>query len=194
MLDMWEIWLAGAVLLFALALCLHERSVKKRFRRAFDELRENRELDAKIFRLYQDIEGMLDSFEEYVGEAHSEMESRRTELLSLSRQATTLYMQVMQPDAYPPPSREREEPREPSPANAPASKKPREENAPAAEKPQKNDRSKLSARDRAELEKKTGKEQKIRFLINRGLDIIEIARELNIGKGEVRLILDLDKG
>lgn len=192
---MWQLWFAALAAVFALALILHERSVRRRIDKAQAELRENRTLDAKIARLYRDIEGMLDSFETYVGEVHDEQELRRNELLTLSRQATTLYMQVMQPGVFAPPKPPEEQPPPPEEtAPRPAGKKKEahsgKEPVPAAPAEEK---SRLSPRDRAELDKLSGKGQKIRFLTGKGLSLGEVARELNIGKGEVRLILDLDK-
>ncbi len=183
---MWQVWVAALALGFGITLLIYALSVKRQFEKVREEQRENRELDAKIFRLYNEIEEMLDSFEAYVSEVHDEMESRRTELIAMSRQATTLYMQVMQPEAYPKPPR----PEEASAAKEerPAVTKPEKEDAPPKE-----EKSKLSARDRTELGKLDGKGKKIRFLMGRGLNMSEIARELKIGKGEIRLILDLDK-
>ncbi|MDR0292711.1 MAG: hypothetical protein LBH95_00970 [Oscillospiraceae bacterium] len=191
---MWPIWLAASAAVFIIALVLHEKSVKRRFTEARAELRENRSLDTKIVRLYREIEEMLDSFEAYVGEVHEELESRRNELLTLSRQATTLYMQVMQPGVFAPkPQIEEPQPPQEPPAREKAPKKEtrpgKTGDAPAEEgRP-----SRLSPRDRAELDRLTGKGRKIRFLTGKGLSLNEVARELDIGKGEIRLILDLDK-
>lgn len=181
---MWQVWVAALAFGFGITLLIYALSVKQQFEKVREEQRENRELDAKIFRLYNEIEEMLDSFEAYVSEVHDEMESRRTELIAMSRQATTLYMQVMQPDAYPPP-------RPPKPEEPPAEERPVLKKT--EETPPKEEKSKLSAHDRTELEKLDGKGKKIRFLMGRGLNMSEIARELKIGKGEIRLILDLDK-
>ncbi|MDR0324700.1 MAG: hypothetical protein LBI19_01225 [Oscillospiraceae bacterium] len=192
---MWEIWLAASVAALIIVLILHERSVRRRFKEAQAETRENRALDQKIVRLYREIEEMLDSFEAYVGEVHEELESRRNELLTMSRQATTLYMQVMQPGVFAPKPQVEEAPppgEPPAPLDKPAKKEPRPSKkgeTPAEEgKP-----SRLSQRDRAELDRLPGKGQKIRYLTGKGLTMSEVARELNIGKGEIRLILDLDK-
>ncbi len=50
----------------------------------------------------------------------------------------------------------------------------------------------LSQRDRDALDRFPTKAQKVRFLMSRGLPLEDIARELGIGKGEVRLITDLE--
>ncbi|MDR1692658.1 MAG: hypothetical protein LBR72_04805 [Oscillospiraceae bacterium] len=174
---MWQVWVAAFA--FGAALLLYALSVRKQFVQLREEAREAREMDAKIYRLYNEIEEMLDSFEAYVSEIHDEMESSRNELVAMSRQATTLYMQVMQPDAYP----------KPKPVEEPKPEKTEKPTPP----PAREEKSKLSQRDLAELGKLEGKGKKIRFLMGRGLNMGEIARELKIGKGEIRLILDLDK-
>ena len=192
---MWYISFAASVAVFAVALILHERSVRRRFARAQTETRENRALDQKIVRLYREIEEMLDSFEAYVGEVHEELESRRGELLTMSRQATTLYMQVMQPGAFAPkPPPEDLPPPEEDPQEPRSSKKEAHNGITGKKTPPESDKpSRLSARDRAELDRLPGKGQKIRFLTGKGLPLGEVARELKIGKGEILLILDLDK-
>ena len=193
---MWYyIWLGAAFVLLVIIWILHGRSVKRRFEEARAETRENRALDQKIMRVYKELEEMLDSFEAYVGEVHEELELRRNELVTMSRQATTLYMQVMQPGVFAP---------KPSPEEPPPEEEPREQR-PAKKEPRggKNGKkgeagegkpSRLSPRDRAELERMTDKRRKIRYLSGKGLSISEMARELDIGKGEIHLILDLDKG
>jgi hypothetical protein len=128
---------------------------------------------------------------------HEELELRRNELLTMSRQATTLYMQAMQPGGVftPKPQMEDAEPAgEEQPREQLAVKKElsgmKKGDVPAEEgKP-----SRLTPRDCAELDRMTDKRQKIRYLSAKGLNISEMARELNIGKGEIHLILDLDKG
>ncbi|MDR1669755.1 MAG: hypothetical protein LBR76_07345 [Oscillospiraceae bacterium] len=187
---MWQVWVAALAFVFSLTMLIFALSVRKRLQKMREEQKETRELDAKIFRLYNEIEEMLDSFEAYVGEVHDEMESRRSEMVAMSRQATTLYMQVMQPDAYPvrPPAKPEEPAREEAP-RPPAGKAEKAEKAP----PPKEEKSKLSPRDLVELGKLNSKGKKIRFLMGRGLNMSEIAREMKIGKGEIRLILDLDK-
>ncbi|MCL2002667.1 MAG: hypothetical protein FWG72_01525 [Oscillospiraceae bacterium] len=185
---MWSIWLAASVLAFALALILHERSVRRRFGEAQAEVRENRALDSKIVRLYQEIEEMLDSFEDYVSEVHDELESRRNELLNMSRQATTLYMQVMQPGVFAPKPQPEESPPPEERAKTYTEPRPGRKGAEDESKP-----SRLSPRERADLDRLPGKGQKIRYLTGKGFTLNEVARELNIGKGEILLILDLDK-
>ncbi|MCL2084351.1 MAG: hypothetical protein FWH06_03720, partial [Oscillospiraceae bacterium] len=53
--------------------------------------------------------------------------------------------------------------------------------------------SRLSDRDKEALGRLATKPQKVRFLMSRGLSVEEVARELDIGKGEILLIADLDK-
>jgi hypothetical protein len=192
-MEMWYIWLAASVAVLVTALVLHEKSIKRRFDEAQSEVRANRALDAKIVRLYQEIEEMLDNFEAYVGETHEELELRRSELLNMSRQATTLYMQVMQPAVFAP--RPQPEavppPEEPAQHETPYKEPQSGKKASAAEEDGKPSR--LSPRERADLDRLPGKGQKIRFLTGKGFTLSEVARELGIGKGEILLILDLDK-
>ena len=191
---MWDVVFVISIAVLIIAMIMHERSVKRRFEEAQAEARENRALDKKIARLYKEIEEMLDSFEAYVGEAHEELEARREEMLTMSRQATTLYLQVMQPGVFAP----KPQTDEPQPA---AAEDPKENviRKPAkgkrADTPAEDGRSsRLSPRDLAELDKMSGKAQKIRYLTGKGLSLNEVAKELNMGKGEIHLILDLDKG
>jgi hypothetical protein len=188
---MWYFWLALSVAVLIIVLILHERSVKRRFDEAQAEARANRALDEKIVRMYQEIEEMLDNFEEYIGEVHGELEIRRNELLNMSRQATTLYMQVMQPGVFAP----RPQFEESSAPEEPAQKTPPESQfiRKAAATEEDGRQSRLSPQERANLDRLPGKGQKIRFLTGKGYTLNDVARELGIGKGEIMLILDLDK-
>lgn len=140
-----------------------------------------------IFKLYSEIESMLDSFEEYVGEVHEEIEGEREELNELSRRASAIFLQsegtLRQLSGY----SQSPAPRQPEPQ--------RPERAEAATRPDDDPprSARLSARDRTTLGTLKTKSQKVRFLMSRGLALEEVARELNIGKGEVKLIADLDK-
>jgi hypothetical protein len=187
------VWLIISVVAFFTALILHERSVRRRFEEAQAEVRENRALDDKIVRLYQEVEEMLDNFEAYIGEVHEELELRRGELLNMSRQATTLYMQVMQPGVFAPKPQTEEPPRpeeEPERRDLPVREA---QPAPKAAGGDEGKQSRLSPRERTELDRLPGKGQKIRFLTGKGYTLNEVARELGVGKGEILLILDLDK-
>ncbi|MCL2082111.1 MAG: hypothetical protein FWH04_02590 [Oscillospiraceae bacterium] len=214
---MWVYWFI--VMLIFNIFMFYRQSVKtkKRLEDAQKESQEVRNLDEKVYRLYQEIESMLDNFEIYVNEVHDELESRRTEILEMSRQATTLYMQVMQPGAFgnvvaitppkqepektKPQEQEVEEPKaEPKAKAATRSKaKPKPKTSPPPETQEENLKEKaqssgrLSERDQKELEKLDTKGKKVHFLMGRGLTIDETARELSMGKGEIQLIVDLDK-
>lgn len=154
----------------------------------------------KIFQLYSQIEEMLDSFEAYVGEMHAGLEDKRQELIELNRQAQVVYMQVMatntvaalpqpQPQVNPEPEpATQEQPTVAAPSftsAAPPKKK--------AAKPQKEAPSRLTDMDKEALGRLATKPQKVRFLMSRGLSLDEVAKELDIGRGEVILIADLDK-
>lgn len=179
----WQIWFILLIAVNILFWWIHTASVKKKLDEYRKEASEHRVRDEKIFRLYGDIESMMDSFEQYVSEVHDEQEQRRMELLETSRQATTLYMQVMQPGSF--------KQAVPSPLPQPQQ---REEPTPQPRKePEQHTQSKLSPRDTQELARLATKGQKVRYLMGKGFNVSDIARELGIGKGEVSLIVDLDK-
>jgi len=202
------IWiaLAALALLYGFLLFRHAKKTRKQLDDLRRAAREVRDMDEKVYRLYQEIEGMLDNFESYVSEVHDELEARRTEILEMSRQATTLYMQVMQPGVFgsaigiPPgdraahsaPATSGEEPPglynqpEPRPEPSGAGARKRKE-------PPKPTSGKLSDREQKELDRLDTKGKKVRFLMGRGFTLDEVARELSIGKGEIQLIVDLDK-
>ena len=161
----------------------------------------------KILRLYEQIEEMLDSFEEYVGEVHTQLEEKRVELIELNRQAQVVYMQALEsaktavPAAAPVYVPEPENILAAQPVQA-ASPPPPPEPIVTRVKPKHETvngggatpkRSRLSDKDREALGRFATKPQKVRFLMSRGMSVDEVARELDIGKGEVVLITDLDK-
>lgn len=153
----------------------------------------------KIFQLYTQIEEMLDSFEVYVGEMHTGLEEKRQELIELNRQAQVVYMQAMataansntspaqtKTEPAPEPPETPEPPATKTFASAPPPKK-------KASKPPKETPSRLTDMDKEALGRLATKPQKVRFLMSRGLSLDEVAKELDIGRGEVILIADLDK-
>jgi hypothetical protein len=153
--------------------------------------------EARVFKLYQEIESMLDSFEQYVPEVHEELERERAALNETARQAQVLLMQAMEKAAAmkklaaPPPAPPEE--KEPSSdAPRPRGRKPKAPPSGDAPEPKPSDE-RLSERDRKTLAGLETKAKRVRFLMSRGFAVDEIARELNIGIGEVRLITDLDK-
>ncbi len=135
--------------------------------------------EASVFKLYEEIESMLDSFEDYVREVHEGFEAERARLDELFRQVSLLHGQLGErvPISYVPPPVSAPEARPAEPAAEPTAPPP----------------SRLSQKDRDTLDKMGKKSQKVRFLMSRGLSLDEVARELGIGKGEVRLIADLEK-
>ena len=220
---MWIFWFCALAAVNAAVWIIHAVHTRRKFAELRAENELMRDKDEKIFRLYQNIEAMLDSFEAYVGEVHGELELRRTELLEISRQATTLYMQGIRPSApsQAAPSQTTSSQAaniqtvsnaasmqtpftyaayEATPISAPSQAAPSQaaepyasQYAPPARKVQPEPPGRLSSRDRHELAKLSGKNKKVRFLMGRGLSVEETARELGIGKGEVLLIVDLDK-
>jgi hypothetical protein len=154
----------------------------------------------KVFQLYTKIEDMLDSFEEYVREMHVGLEEKRQELIELNRQAQVVYMQAMtaaqsqipvggmggQPPAMPVGAPDHIVPRATEPVAPTISPKP--------EKNGKSTPSRLTDKDKESLGRLATKPQKVRYLMSRGFSLDEVAKELDIGRGEVILIADLDKG
>jgi len=193
-------WAYYFIAFCALNLCLllwQSRRTQKKLSRMQMESEKLRGMDEKIFRLYQEIENMLDNFDAYVDEVHEEQEARRKELVEMSRQATTLYLQVMQPASFGGlRGAERQPEMPPAELTVPAVYTAPEPTAPdpgAEALRNKVKSSKLLSRDRTELDKLTTKGQKVRYLMGRGFTLEEVARELDIGKGEIKLIVDLDK-
>ncbi len=153
--------------------------------------------EAKVFKLYQEIEVMLDSFDQYLREVHEELEENRTALNELSRQATVIYMQTIdakpvQHSATPVQTPEPDDKPKVYSQYAPLPSK-TEELAAKVEEAKNLKNSRLSTKDRETLSKLSSKAQKVRFLMSRGLSIDEVAYETDIGKGEIRLITDLDR-
>lgn len=197
----WVPWFI-ALAVFTLAIHLWQaRRTAKKLSEMQTESEQIRSMDEKIFRLYQEIESMLDNFEEYVSEVHEEQEFRRKELLEMSRQATTLYMQVMQPSVYTglrPPLPDSAEPlpelQKAHGYETPETYKPVSQGDKKAEDLRSQVKaSKLASRDRLELDRLSTKGQKVRYLMSRGFTIDDVARELELGKGEIKLIVDLEK-
>jgi hypothetical protein len=145
------------------------------------------ERETRVFKLYQEIEGMLDSFDQYVAEVHEELETERAALNETSRQAQLVLLQAMEKAA----AIEKLSVPPVTPESAENSAARKEENVKAPET--KPVISRLSDRDRQTLGRMETKAKRVRFLMSRGLAVDEVARELDIGIGEVRLIADLDR-
>lgn len=150
--------------------------------------------EARVLKLYQEIETMLDSFDQYIPEVHGELERERAALNETARQAQVLLMQAMEKAAAieklaapPPPP-----PEEQSPTASPSRARLRGGKIKEPSEPKPSD-TRLSERDRQTLSGLGSKAKRVRFLMSRGFAVDEIARELNIGIGEVRLIADLDR-
>ena len=180
----WYAWLLLALqLIFFVWLFVLSRKSKKT-----DEIAPMGRED-KIFQLYSQIEEMLDNFESYVGEMHTQLEDKRTELIELNRQAQVVYLQALEGGKPAEPENILSAPIPvPAPAPQPKAAAMRKQGGTKEEK-----RSRLTDKDKEALGRFATKPQKVRFLMSRGLSIDEVARELDIGKGEVLLIADLDK-
>ena len=165
---------------FALFFCVAQISRLQRRIEAQDKGAKVDDKLKKLMVLYDNIEGMLDSFEMYVEELRQDMERERGHLTELSRQASAMYAQLQNTQQpYAPPVETPVGSQQPSATSVSAAETKKE--------------SKLTDRERQQLAGLATKPQKVRLLMSRGFSLEEVARELNIGKGEVRLIADLDK-
>lgn len=157
------VWFAIAVEGVAIALlCAWIAKLSRSQKAAREESPDGKQ--ETIFTLYQHIEEMLDSFEEYVGEMHAGLDEKREELLELSRQARAVYLQAL--EAKPPVVPPEPEPVEPIPI-------------PQFVKPPKKEagKSRLSDKDKEALGRFVTKPQKVRFLMSRGLSLEEVAQK-----------------
>ena len=183
------IFLEYLALIFACAtaiLCLTQISRLQQRVDQVNKMTDNDQHMTKLMVLYDNIEGLMDSFETYVEEVRQELEREREHITELSRQAAVLYaQQPVYTHTTPPPAQALPEEAADS-ANPSEKAKP-----PAPPKPKRS--SLLSESDIRKLEGMPAKQQKVRYLLSRGMELQDIARELNIGKGEVRLIANLDK-
>jgi DNA-binding NarL/FixJ family response regulator len=164
----------------ALAVCqlLLSWFVIRKIRKLTAVSQEQTDKETRVFKLYAEIESMLDSFEQYVSEVHSQMENERTGMTELSRRSQVALLQGME--------RLTSVEKMMSPAqDVPAPPPPPEIVPPSS--------SRLPTKDKQNLDKLEGKNKKVRFLMSCGLSVDEVAKELDIGIGEVRLIVDLNR-
>ena len=203
---MWGFIVGFPVLMLAAAV-FFSRHVIKRLGSVESSLVADRR-EEKLFKLYSEIEDMLDCFEEYVGEVHEELEGKREELAEISRRASSLFMQAedrfaqladFQPQIrlLPLPKASQQSLQQTAPQTTPKSTMQTILQAPSQKPltapksdPSRRD-SKLTAQDRGTLKGLKTKTEKVRFIMGKGLSLEEAARELGIGKGEVRLIASL---
>ena len=168
---MWG-YIAGFSAVFTVSALLFARRIAGKL----NSIKSDPELvrrEEKLFKLFDELEGMMNSFEEYVGEVHTELEQKRAELTELSQKASTIYAQIEDRLSQTQP--------------------PKEQEADSGKMPANKKSARLGAVDRKAVNGFATKPQKIRFLMSRGFSLDEVARELDIGKGEVKLIVDLDK-
>jgi membrane protein involved in colicin uptake len=193
----WYSWLVFIAI--QIAVIIWVRGAVKRLKSDQNQMESPDSRQEKLIRLYQQIEEMLDSFEEFVGEVHGQLDGKRAELIELNRQAQVIYLQVLEAS-----SRQAEEaarvvyePEAALPPEAPVRKAAAGRVIKQGEWGKKADgtqkQSRLSDRDKETLGSLSTKPQKVRFLMSRGMSLEEVARELDIGKGEVLLITDLNK-
>ena len=175
--------------------------------------------EARLLELYNHVEELMDVFESYIDEVRQDIEKDRLSLLEMSRQASTLFMRALQappqapapgadgaidgagpPPAAPPelpsattPVPPSDAPPEPPRVVRPAASRSAYPTAAGRDAGAPPPNSRLSARDREALGRFATKPQQVRFLMGRGLPLEEVAREMGIGTGEVRLIAELEK-
>ncbi len=198
---MWP-YMIGLTLVQLLAFILFARVISKKTN-ARQKSTSIQVREAKLIEIYDRLEGLMDSFEDYIGEVRADIDDKRAEVNDLARQVGVLYARMdeasrtrtraMEPTVggNPEVSDAAKAIHAPQPT-PPALSKPEEAPPPAA-KPERAPPSRLSKRDRAALDRFATKPQKIRFLMSLGMSLEEVAREMDIGKGEVRLIADLEK-
>jgi len=190
-----EILLTLTLFVLAIWSYVQIRSLRREIRRTREQLFQSGR-EQKLLSAYANIEDLFDSFEEFVRETRGELERDRRELTELSRQATAIYVRVIehepvvqtQPAAAPvePPPMIVEEP-----AAAPKPRARTSQAKPKAAVPKAVSEAVhtvLTAENRESLQRFTNKNQKIRFLLTLGLSQGDVARELDIGVGEVRLV------
>ncbi len=146
--------------------------------------------EARLVDLYNHVEELMDVFETYIEEVRQDIERERASLTEMSRQAATLYMRALESPVHPiAPA-----PIAPAPtAPPPPPPLPLTEQRAAEDLDAAPGSARLSDRDREALGRFATKPQKVRFLMSRGLALEEVARALGIGKGEVRLIAELER-
>ncbi len=184
-----EIFVVVMTILQLAAFVIFVRVVQKQVKGRPDADARVQRRETRLVELYDHVEELMDVFEAYIEEVRQGIEKDRSALTDMSRQAAAVYTRALEAAAAPPVP-VREERTAPQPPQAP----PDVPTAPAhATAPDRPGRSRLSARDREAVGQFATKPQKVRFLMSRGLALEEVARELGIGKGEVRLIAELEK-
>lgn len=117
--------------------------------------------EKKLFKLYQNLEDMMNGIEEYVEEARKEIDESKSKMAALLEKAMQIQKKL----------HEQKPPEDPKRKDAPKSKE---------ETPAKTLRN-------------MNKNDLVRYLRQEGLDDEKIAKELEISRGEVSLILGMKK-
>ena len=149
--------------------------------------------EARLLALYNHHEELMDVFETYIEEVRKYVEKERTALLEMSRQASILFTRAMAPPPAP-----RVAVHEPQPDPEPPVLRIVHPTADPAQKPQKpppqyTSGSRINSRTRTALDRYPTKPQRVRYLMGQGFPLEDVARELGIGTGEVRLIAELER-
>jgi len=153
-------WYLFAIFVFALIYILI-LLYSKHISRKYPDISEYKQREERLFKLYQNIEDLMDSFEEYVEEVREsllkDIEEKRKEIKEELNNQKTLV---------------------PFTENLPAKvdKKAKEN------KPDNNNKPRSM----------TDKISMINQLLEEGLPVEDIAKKLDMGKGEIKLILQLN--
>ena len=149
--------------------------------------------ETRLVGLYGHLEELMDVFEVYVDEVRQEIEKERSALLEMSRQAAALYARTQ--GMGDPRAQASEDGKQgaKTPEINEASKVSDPEISVSRALKTAARGSKLSDKDRETLKRFSTKSQCVHFLMGRGFSLEEVAREMGIGTGEVRLIIELEK-
>jgi hypothetical protein len=173
---MWE-WYLFALFVFVLG-CLWLLIYKREKNRNNPDVKLFKEREEKIFRLYQNIEDLMDGFEEYVEEmklelfreikeVRVELSQEKESVLAIAKESVSQSKLVV-------------------PAKAPKNSK-----TSKSSKASKSDT--MDSASLPQVDGKSGRIDKVNELIDKGLSVDDIARKLNMGKGEVKLIYQIHK-
>ena len=152
-----------AIFVFLLAICF-VLLVRKIWFAKSSAARQLQEKEAKLFKLYQHVEDLMDGFEEYVSEANEQLVREK---IQINKQAEDLLAKAKELVS------KQEMPIVP--------------NVPLVELPE------VPAAEDIGKRQPISNSQKIVTLWHEGMNEEEICRELGLGKGEVTLVLRLMK-
>ena len=132
-----------------------------------DVLEKEREKEERLFRLYQNIEEMMDNFEGYIEDTREQMESLKAESARQADKAAELLRRVETTEA--------------KAIAAVAALRPKERPEPS--------HSDQEAVAKPQDGKRGAKQDAIRDLLNKGMTVEQIAQKLELSINEVRLVV-----